>query len=145
MEGDQGRRRNHPFPLQFPDQAAVGIVLGIRELHRQGTGRKGTQAPAIKQVEPAHLAKDIQNLMGIAQGQIQGHIAKGRGVRVRLHQPPQPVVTIHHPEVAGLATHQGGGFLAQVPPPLLGAVLGEITLAATDLRHAHTHLGGAQG
>ena len=83
--------------------------------------------------------------MGIAQGQIQGHIAKGRGSRVLLHQPPQPVVTINHPEVSGLATHQGGGFLAQVPPPLLGAVLGEIPLATTDLRHAHTHLGGAQG
>ena len=86
----------------------------------------------------------FQHLVGILERQIQGHIAKGGGAGVLFHQSAQPVVAINHPEVAGLAAHQGGGFLAQVLPSLLRAVLSEIALAATDLCHAHTHLGGAQ-
>ena len=86
----------------------------------------------------------LQHLMGIPEWQIQGHIAKGGRAWILFHQTPEPVVAIDHPEVPGLAAHQGGGFLAQVAAPLLGAVLGEVDLAAADLGHAHTHLGGTQ-
>ena len=85
-----------------------------------------------------------QHPVGVAEGQVEGHIAKGGGSGIFFHQAAQTVVTVDHPEVSGLAAHQGCGFLAQVVAPLLGAVLGEIDLAAADLGHAHTHLGGAQ-
>ena len=145
MEGNQGSGLNQSLLLQLPDQAAVGIILKSHQACRQGLRFEGTLAPPVIEVQPAPLSQGLQHHVALLTGHLKHHITECDGLGIHLHQSPQPVVTVDHPEISGGIAHQGHGLAAQILPPFPAGFLGEIHLAAPHLRQTDAHLSGLQG
>ena len=141
MEGDQGGSFDHLLLFELPHEAAVGIVLEARELVGHGCGMQGPEPAAVVQVQPAPALQFGQHGVPIVGVQLEDHIAKRMGLGIHLHQGPQPVVAVHHPNGPALAAHQGNGFAAQVGASFLGVFVGKIFLPALHLGHTHAQLG----
>ena len=117
VKRDQGRGGDHLLALELPHQAAVGIVLGAGEGAGQGRGGQRAEAAAVIEVQPAAAMQLLEHLMALAHLELQGHIAEGGGLRIELHQGPQAVMAIHHPQLTGGTAHQRGGLAAQITAP----------------------------
>lgn len=145
MKGNQGSGLDQALFLQLPDQAAVGIILKTQQARWQGLRFEGTLSPPVIEVQPAALSQGLQHHVPLVSGHLEHHVTEGDGLGIHLHQSPQPVVTVDHPEISGGIAHQGHGLAAQILPPFPAGFLGEIHLAAPHLRQTDAHLSGLQG
>jgi len=144
VKRNQRGRIDAALLLELPDQAAVGVVLEVEQARRQGGGGQGAQSAAVVEIKPATPLQLLEHHAAVVGGEAQHQIAEGFGLGLQLHQRPQTVMAIHHPEGAIATAHQGHRFAAEVALALGVTFVGEVPLAAAYLRQAHAELGGLQ-
>jgi hypothetical protein len=96
------------------------------------------------EIKPTTLLQGFKGVSAVFTVKFGDDIAVGGDGRVHLQQRPQPVVTIHHPELADPVAHQRNRLAPQVVQTLLLALLPEVSLTAPHLCESHAHLGGLQ-
>jgi hypothetical protein len=139
---NQGLRLDHSLLLEFPNQAAVRIILEAKQADGQVVRRPRAIAASVVKIKPPLLMQGLKRLLPGFMGQLVDHVAERLDAGNHFEQSSEAVMTIHHPEMSKLIAHQRDWLAIEIATTLLGTFLTEIALPIPYLSHPHTHLCG---
>ncbi|CAI8323241.1 MAG: Uncharacterised protein [Cyanobium sp. ARS6] len=130
--------------LEFPDEAAVGIVFKIKQGLGQFGGFPGTITATVIKIKPPPLLQGQEGGIAAFAVKLSDDVAVGGDLGIHLQQSPQAVVSIHHPEPSESVAHHGNRLAAQILETLPSAFIAEVPLTAPDFSEPNAHLRGLE-